>query len=150
MEDFSKSESKIEAHFVFPDIQREMGEIERVAQKYSPQNPAAFVDAFYEEAQRAQLVDLTEDMWSALDNTDSFDIPLNGWEQIAEHVDHINQETGATRSWEVLRQKMEQGQDLDAPIILKRADKIHLVSGNTRLMVARALDKTVKVLLVEL
>ncbi|MBP6942479.1 MAG: hypothetical protein KBB55_00335 [Candidatus Buchananbacteria bacterium] len=139
-----------ETIFVFPDVAKERGEIERVAQKYSPQDPEAFVCSFYEKAQEAKLVDLTEEMWSALDNTDSFDIPYGGWEQIAEHIDHTNRETGATRSWEALKQKMEQGQELDAPIILKHLDEIHLVSGNTRLMVARALGKESKVLLVEM
>lgn len=61
-----------------------------------------------------------------------------------------NKETGANISWEDLRQKIEQGQELDAPIVLKLLNEIHLVSGNTRLMVARALNKTSKVLLVEM
>lgn len=89
-------------------------------------------------------------MWGTLDNTDSFDIPSEGWEKVAEHIDHTNQETGATRSWQDLKQKMEQGRELDAPIVLKYQNELHLVSGNTRLMVARALGKTPKILLVEM
>ena len=93
---------------------------------------------------------MTEDLWSTLDNTDSFDIPLDGWEKVAEHIDHTNQETGAARSWQDLKLKMEQGQKLDAPIVLKYQEGLHLVSGNTRLMVARALEKTPKILLVDM
>ena len=89
-------------------------------------------------------------MWGILDNTDSFDVARNGWERVAEHIDHTNQETGANRTWGGLRQKMEQGKEIDAPIILKHSDGIHLVSGNTRLMIARSLAKTPKVLLVEM
>lgn len=119
MEGFPKKETI----FVFPDVEKECGEIERVAQKYDPQDR---------------------------NNTDWFDIPYNGWEQVAEHIDHTNRETGATRSWEALKQKMERGQELDAPIVLKYQDELHLVSGNTRLMVARASGKTSKVLLVKM
>ena len=150
MEGLPEKELKNEAVFVFPSVEKEPGEIEKVARKYNPQNPEAFVCIFYERAQQVRLVDLTEDMWGTLDNTDSFDIPRNGWEQVAEHIDYTNQETGANRNWEDLRQKMEQGQELDAPIVLKHSDEIHLVSGNTRLMVARALGKTPKILLVEM
>jgi len=85
-----------------------------------------------------------------LDNTDSFDITPEGWEKVAENIDYTNQETGAKRSWQDLKQKTEQGQELDAPIVLKYQDELHLVSGNTRLMVARALGKTPKVLFVEM
>ncbi len=150
MEGFPKIESQNEPTFIFPGVKKELGEVERVAQKYNPENPAAFIGAFSERAEQAPLVDLTEEMWSILDNTDSFDIRRNGWEQIAEHVNHTNKETGATRSWEDLRGKMEQGQELDAPIVLKYSNEIHLVSGNTRLMVARALGKIPKVLFVEM
>ncbi len=149
MEGLPKIESKEDA-FIFPDINKERGEIRRVAQKYSPGDPEAFARQLYEKARQSKLVDLTEDMWSALDNTDSFDIPPEGWEEVVEQIDHTNQETGATRSWQDLKQKMEQGQDLDAPIVLRHSNELHLVSGNTRLMVARALGKTPKILLVEM
>jgi hypothetical protein len=150
MEHLPAQESKNEANFIFPSIEKELGEIQRVAQKYNPQNQEAFVSTFSERAEKAKLVDLTEEIWRALDNTDSFDIPHNGWQQVAEHIDHTNKETGATRDWKDLKQKMENKQELDAPIILKYSDEIHLVSGNTRLMVARALGKTSRVLFVEM
>lgn len=149
MEDLLKIESK-EVTFVFPNIDKERGEIGRVAQKYNPDDPETFARQLYEKARESMLVGLTENMWSTLDNTDSFDIPPKGWETVAEHIDYTNQQTGATRSWQDLKQKMEQGQELDAPIVLKYQDKLHLVSGNTRLMVARALEKTPKILLVEM
>ncbi len=150
MDNFPKNEVLNEANFIFPDLEKERGEIERVAQKYSPQNPEAFVNTFYEKARQANLINLNEERWGALDNTDSFDIQHNGWEQVTEHINYTNKETGATRNWEDLKQKIEQGQELDAPIILNHAGEIHLVSGNTRLMVARALGKTPKVLVVEM
>jgi hypothetical protein len=150
MEGFPGKEPQNKIVFIFPAIEKERGEIERVAQKYNPQNLEAFVRDFYEKALQSKLLDLTEEMWGALGNTDSFDIPRNGWEQVAEHINHTNQEIGATRNWEDLKQKIEQGHELDAPIILKHLNETYLVSGNTRLMVARALRKTPKVLVVEI
>ncbi|HUO56037.1 MAG TPA: hypothetical protein VMU27_01195 [Candidatus Paceibacterota bacterium] len=150
MEEVPRKLEGNESVFVLPNVEKELGEIERVAQKYSPQDPEVFVNTFVEKAKQATLVDLTEEVWGSLDNTDSFYIPAGGWEKIAEHVEYENKETGANRSWEDLRRKMQQGQELDAPIIFKHSDGIHLVSGNTRLMVARALGKKPKVLLVEL
>ncbi len=150
MEASPDNPNRDEAIFQLPNVEEERGEIERVARKYSPENPAAFVSSFLEKAKHGTLTDLTEEMWSTLDNTDSFDIPRDGWEKVAEHVAHTNTETGASRSWENLRRKMEQGGPLAAPIILRHGGELHLVSGNTRLMVARALGNKPKILLVEI
>ncbi len=150
MEKHREVEVKMEANFLFPDIEKERGEIERVAEKYKPENVTEFVNEFYRKAKEAQLIDLTEDLWSVLDNTDSYDISRDGWEKVDEHVEHTNNETGSSRDWNDLRKKMEQGQELDAPIILRYKGELHKVSGNTRLMVTRALGVTPKVLLIEM
>ncbi len=92
-------------NFIFSTIEKERGEIERVAEKFEPQDLEAFVASFYEAAQKASLVDLTEQIWSTLENTDSFDISNQGWEQVTEHVTHVNEVTGSARDWEGLRQK---------------------------------------------
>mgnify|MGYP001563996568 CR=1 FL=1 len=142
-----KSQKEI---FISPSLQGEIGEIERVAETYSPENERDFMEKFLEASRNAQLVYLTEDVWSKLENTDSFDIERDGWDKIEEHIKHSNEASGAQRDWQNIRQKMEQGEELDAPIILKYDDSYHLVSGNTRLMVARALGKTPKALIVEM
>lgn len=147
-EDFEQNTKK-EA-FTFPDITKEAGEIERVAKQYDPEHAEAFALKFVEKAKQSKLIDMTEEMWSKLENTDSFDISKDGWDKVSEHVDHGNKESGANRDWQDIKQKMEQAVVLDAPIILKRLNELHLVSGNTRLMVARALGKIPKVLLVEM
>jgi hypothetical protein len=150
MEFSNLNNSPKKEQFIFPDIMKESGEIKRVAQKYAPQNVEGFGRAFFEKAKQGKLTDLTEDVWSVLENTDSFDIPKDGWEKVAEHIDYTNAETGANRNWQDVKQKMEEGKEMDAPIILKYGNEVHLVSGNTRLMVARASGKTPKVLIVEM
>ncbi len=141
--------ARSEAGFGFPNIDKELGEIERVAQKYSPQDVRGFVQAFCEKAKQSQLADLTEEMWSALDNSDSFAVPQNGWDTIEDLINSLNEETGSTRDWKKFKTMMEKGQKVDAPILLKRSGQLHKVSGNTRLMVARAMGRTPKVLVVE-
>ena len=136
--------------FVFPNIKEEVGEIERVAQLYAPGNERDFMENFLEASKAEQLVDLTEDLWSKLENTDSYDIKSGDWGKVEEHINFSNTENDYNRDWNDLKQKIEQGQRIDAPIILKYDDTFHLVSGNTRLMVSRALGKTPKVLIVEM
>lgn len=136
--------------FVFPDLNKEKGEIFRTANHYAPQNNESFARSIFEKAKESKLVDLTDDMWSKLENTDSFSIPKNDFEKVYEFTKYYNKENNANRDAQDLKNKMENGQDLDAPIILKYKNELHLVSGNTRLMLARALSATPKVLLVEL
>ena len=136
--------------FKFPSIEAELGEIERVAALYQGDNVARFKESFVEKAKNSILSELSEEDWQKLENTDSFDIAPGGWDSIEEHINHTNQTTGATRSWQIIKSKMENSEEIDAPIVLKHSGKLHLVSGNTRLMVARALGIRVQVLVVEI
>ena len=136
--------------FVFPNLKDEVGEIERVAHLYAPENERDFMENFLEASKRSQLVDLDEDLWSKLKNTDSYDIKSGDWDKVGEYIDFSNIKNDYNRDLGDLKQKIEQGQEVDAPIILKHDDTFHLVSGNTRLMVSRALGKTPRVLIVEM
>jgi len=140
----------LEPIFIFPSIKNEMGEIERVAQHYAPNEREGFIQRFLEKSKVQELEDLKEEVWSNLENTDSYDIEPNGWSTVEDHISYTNKTSDATRDWQLIKTKMEHGEDLDAPIVLKHGNIYHLVSGNTRLMVARALGKTPKVLFVEI
>lgn len=136
--------------FNFPDIGSEMGEIERVAEHYFATSKSVFISKFLETASRTKLCELLEEVWSVLENTDSFDIAEGEWGKIDEHIKHTNTETGASRDWQGIREKIERNESIDAPIILKYNNVFHLVSGNTRLMIMRALGKRPRVLIVEM
>lgn len=144
-----KPESPIEgfrgAKFIMPDLEAEKAEIERVA-VFVGSAPEDFAKKFISIAQKSTLVDLTPQMWSELKNTESFSIHFGDWEEVAKHSE--SQEI--PRDWRDLRRKMEQKRPIYAPIIVKLPHELHLVSGNTRLMVAKALGKVPKVLLVDL
>lgn len=53
----------------------------------------------------------------------------------------------ASRDWMKLRDAISARRPLNAPIIMQLSERYHLVSGNTRLMVARAAGITPTVLL---
>ena len=103
---------------------------------------------FLESAKTAPLVELSEDVWSRVENTDSYRIAPNDWEDVEDCavVGHPDR----PRDWKLFRELYEKGAPIEAPMILKTRGILHLVSGNTRLMVARALGMTPKVLVVEM
>jgi curved DNA-binding protein CbpA len=131
-------------HFVKPSISSEVGEIQRVAEEFGVKNKNSFIFQFIEIAESSPLVTLDDDMWSKLENTDSWDVTPGSWDDVAGYADQVG------RNWEYLKQIMEDGQELDAPIIAKMGEAYHLVSGNTRLMVARAKGITPQVLIVDI
>lgn len=134
--------------FVFPDASYEHGEIARVAETFGKENPKKFTDEFLEKAKASSLVELPEDTWSRLENTDSYDISAGDWETVEYHAVEGNPEH--PRDWKKTKEEIELHRGVAAPIILRMGDTLHLVSGNTRLMVARALGVTPKVLIVDM
>ena len=148
----SEQVRKKSPEFVFPRMlgmgmgQTEIGEIERVA-KHVGEPEEIFVPRFLQatlpKENKAHLVELDEDVWSQLQNTASYDIAKGEWDKVRNII-------GDKRDWEGYRRRMENGQRIDAPIIVKLPGEYHKVSGNTRLMVACALGITPKVLIVDL
>jgi hypothetical protein len=135
------SESRSE-QFRFPDINAEQGEFERTGKAYGLDH----IELMRQAETMGRLMELSEEVWSRLGNTDSFDIGESGWNTVRQHSD--SQEV--KRDWESLKNLLVRGDAVDAPIIMKRRGEYHLVSGNTRLMVARALGMRPHVLLFEI
>ena len=131
--------------FKFPSFEHEEGEIERV-QAYFQIKTENFTQKFLEKARATQLVQLTDEIWDTVENTDSHsDNILRGdWETVARLAEEYN------RDWQTLKKKIQNGESLDAPIIVRRGNILHLVAGNTRLMVARALGIKPDVLIVNI
>ncbi|MFM2381329.1 MAG: hypothetical protein RLZZ76_96 [Candidatus Parcubacteria bacterium] len=124
--------------FVFPNIQNEKGELERVATTFGIDS-----SVLYYEAKNGEMVVLENDVWTILENTDSNKIDVGDFVKVKEFSDEYK------RDWVDLKTKIESGKTIDAPIIMKYGSRYHLVSGNTRLMVSRALDIQPRVLLFE-
>lgn len=140
----SHEQKEIHPQYIFPDFRYEMGEIERTAQEFAPKNHQQFMKEFVEQGTKSQLTELSEEIWKDLENTDSYDISLGGWEEVADHADFIG------RDWETKKRLMENGNPIHAPIILKKNGRYHKVAGNTRLMVARALGIRPTVVIVDM
>jgi hypothetical protein len=94
------------------------------------------------------MLDLTEDLWRELENTDSFDVMLGDYATIRECVEAQKRDYEA-RVTPQMRQ-INNGTAISAPIIVRYGNTLHLVAGNTRLMLARAAGQTPKVVIVQL
>lgn len=132
------------ASFQFPDVKKERGEIERVAKEYAEGYEEEFVEEFLKRGRKQALSSLDSWLWVKLLNTDSNDIKAGDWDKVKELSEQVS------RDWESIKKKMESNVTIDAPIILKDGNEYHLVSGNTRLMIAKALGITPRVMVVDM
>lgn len=133
--------ARAEILWVKPDIEKETGEIERVSEVFSPDNKIAFQERVKQSLAQAELVDLDEAAWNLLENTDSTQIAEGDFDQ----VERFALEYG--RDDKALLMAMRGQVPMEAPMILRTGATLHLISGNTRLMLARALGQTPKVLI---
>ncbi len=145
-------ESPPEINWVHPDIQSEIKEIERVAKMISgsedhhDKDYQKTIQEITKVLETASFEELTDDMWSALENTDSYhDVRPGHIEDAQEIAKSYNRDPQESLD------RIKNRDPFYAPIILILEDDTpHLVSGNTRLMIARALKLDVKVLIARL
>lgn len=122
-------------NWIKPVVSTERGEFERTANSFGLNTVDMMV-----AADKGQLIDWPFSAWNTLENTDSFE---TGTETAA---DSLARSYG--RDTTSIKHAFRTGGDLPAPIIWQRLDgSYYLVAGNTRLMIARALDRRPKVLL---
>lgn len=131
-----ESQSNI-INWAYPDIDDEMNEIERTSQELDI-NLQQLLDAF----QHARLVRLNDNIWSRLDNTDSYDIAKGDMETIT----HLSSQY--RKDLQSILKAFDSGGSLPAPIVMKSNGRYYLIAGNTRLMAARAYGVIPNVLLV--
>ncbi len=126
-------------HFKFPDIEAEHGEFDRVAKTFGFDSGTLEFLA----GEEGRMIDMGDELVLVLENSDVSKVKYGDWDTVG----NLAREYG--RDWVDIKEKMERGTTLDAPIIMKYDDVYHLISGNTRLMVARALGIVPQVLLFE-
>ena len=140
-----ESKENIEINWVRPDIRDEGGEIERTAHTFvasEAEYPAKLREVI-DSISTAEFEELTQEMWAQLENTES-------WEQVRPgHIEDAQKFAEEyKRDWQSLLQAMKEGSPIKAPIIIVNPDGIpYLVSGNTRLMLSRALEVRVRALI---
>jgi len=152
MEELQSQEKFV--NWIRPNVQAERTEIARTLIKFLNVEPTdKNVGKIIETIEVAAISELTEDEWEKLDNTESFHGVrvghLEDAEQITEkHNQYLSR--GYQRNVGVLADALRDGKEMEAPVILKNEKgETHLVSGNTRLMVARALGIQPQVIVVE-
>jgi len=120
----------------FEDIVKdESNEIERTASEFNvpiPDMEYAFI--------AGNMVVLSDDIWSKLENSDSYDI------KSLEDAIKLANEYG--KDWKPTLAAIKADKDINPPLVLNYdKDKYYLVGGNTRLMFLKALGKIPKVLM---
>lgn len=114
--------------FKAPDIYAEYGEFDRVGKEFGFDGSVLMHLA----KENGKMVTLNEDLLARLENTDLHDIEEGDWETVA------SKSKQAKRDYISVKNDFDAG-EVKAPIIFDSGDRLHLVSGNTRLMVSRAL-----------
>jgi len=143
---------KATPEWVRPDLQEEIGEIERVLVEFLNKEPSQENIAVVLRAlESAPVVDLSEEDWQHLENTDSYKNIRSGHPEDAEKItEGYNTELPPEnkRDFVNILSGFTGGNKMKMPTILKdTAGRLHLVSGNTRLMISRALNIKPKVLI---
>ena len=153
MENLESSQESRETNpeWIRPNLQKEIGEIERVMREFldeevTGENLKKVVDIL----ENSPLSDLSEEEWSRLENTDSFHNVRQGEIKDAESInEEYNRELSedTKRDFGALLKSFRKGGAIEAPTILREKGILHLVSGNTRLMISRALNIRPKVII---
>jgi cytidyltransferase-like protein len=116
-------------------VTKEESEIERTAQEFN----IPLEDLKYAFTAGGMVI-LSDDIWSKLENTDSYDIKSL--------KDAIRLAKKYGKNWEPTYNAIKSGKTIDPPMILNYdKTKYYLVGGNTRLMFYKALGITPKALL---
>ncbi len=131
-----ESEPKF-VNWVKPDVSHEIGEIERTSKTLGIP-----IDKIKIAIEKAEIVNLDDQVWSLLENTDSCDV--QSLEDVARLADQVS------RDYKAIAEAYLAGKPMQSPIVIRHGNTFHLISGNTRLMVARALNIAPKVLICEI
>ena len=116
-------------------VAREESEIERTADVFN----IPLEDLKYAFTAGSMII-LSDDIWSKLENTDSY--------EVTSLDDAIKAAKGYGKNWKPTLDAIKNGTIIDPPMILNYdKTKYYLVGGNTRLMFYKALGITPKVLL---
>ncbi|MEI7709201.1 MAG: hypothetical protein WCI76_00635 [bacterium] len=145
-------EGKSGPGWIRPNIEEERGEVERVVREFlGKEATKENVDQIIQLLESAPLIDLSDGDWEMLENTDSFHNIRPGHLEDAESItEKYNLDLAPVnkRNFQNLLTGFQNGRNMKAPTILRNsAGKLHLVSGNTRLMISRALGVRPKIVL---
>ena len=142
---------KVTPNWVLPDFEYEAGEISRVISDFlNLELTEENVSKINRTIQQGHVIELDEEIWARLDNTDSYEnVELGKIEQVYEIIELSNKELDPKyhRDVKTIFDGMINKSPMQMPIIIQNKENLyHLVSGNKRLMVCRALKINPKVI----
>ncbi len=142
-------------NWIRPDLQIERGEVKRVVQEFLKLEPnEQDVERVMGILNSAPFVELSDKDWELLQNTDSFkNVRPGHLEDVEQIVEIYNKvlEPKDKRDFNKTLSGFIEGKEMQSPAILKNnKGELHLVSGNTRLMISRALGVRPEVVIGEL
>jgi len=127
---------KINPIFKNVDVEEEHDEIYRAAKKLGVDG-----EELKNKIKSAKPQRLSNEIWSQLQNTDSWEISSKG------DVDKLSKEYN--RDAESIREAFKNGEPLPTPMIAKKGNEYTLIGGNTRLMVSKEMGIKPVVVIVE-
>lgn len=148
MEHEPKPQLKEYANWQKVDLKKEGGELIRTlkltyGEDFTIDKNRELFSRIVDAYDSAELKALDDSIWSELENTDSHDIRIGDFEKIENLI-------GDRRDWSSMKDSFDNQKDVEAAIIAHLPnDTYHLVSGNTRLCVAKALGIKPKVIILE-
>lgn len=141
---------KINPNWIRPNLFEEKGEVERTVKEFLGMEPTEEnIKIIMDAIESAPVVDFSDQEWELLENTDSFSNVRPGHLEDAEKiVEEYNLKLTPEnkRDFKNILNGFQNGGKMKVPTILRdMTGKLHLVSGNTRLMISRALNIRPKV-----
>jgi hypothetical protein len=146
-DEFVELQDEVENFLKMKDeyISNEMDEIERAVQDLSRDGSLeTTVKDVINALSRGQETEITDDVWSKLENTESNEIKKGDIKK----VEALAKKYNKTKPTE-LKKALIKG-EYNPPLILKFGDRYHLVAGNTRLSTAAALGLKPRVIIGEI
>ncbi len=139
------------SNWIEPNLEKEKGELKRAARDFL--GDESLTQELEETLIGTPPTELSESDWEALENTDSFhNVRFGSVHDAREITEEYNAllDKDSKRDFEALLDGFIEGKAMESLTIVKKGKRLHLISGNTRLMIARALGIKPKVIIAEL
>ncbi len=139
--------------WVKPVLEGEFGEYERVATTfYKSRDQTEVIQRIHDAIASANPVEISDEEFENLDNSQAWSEIRPGFLEDTEKVIKKNyEEQGFKKDLPGIIAGFKEGRPMQLPVALKFPDgSNHLISGNTRLLVARAFGIRPKILILDL
>lgn len=142
-------------NWIRPNLRNEVGEIQRVLQTFLEIEPSKEnILKLVASLEASPIIELTDELWSKLENTESYyEVQKGDFEAVENIIKEHNEELPEERkrSVESIINGFHNNNPMEVPTIIENEEgRLHLISGNTRLMTARALGIRPQVIIAKL